>query len=129
MAGRSRNARRRRAAARASVAEAQQIGVQPGAEQKRRVPRWLPALLAFPFLEVGATVLLTHWLGATAAFALYAAPAAIGLLVLWSRYPRMRAAGQKMSEMGAALRQAKSRRRVFSNPEWAQVTIEWGASG
>jgi UPF0716 family protein affecting phage T7 exclusion len=47
-------------------------------------------LISVPFLEVGLTVLLTKTLGATLTYSLFAIPTAIGLIIQWFRWKRIK---------------------------------------
>lgn len=82
--------------------------------------KWLgPALLILPFAEVGVTVALTRWLGATVAYALYAVPAVFGLLIQWRRYLLVKETWQEME-----IEVREKRKESFSDPAWLRKS--WG---
>ncbi|HZT40713.1 MAG TPA: FxsA family protein [Chthonomonadaceae bacterium] len=81
--------------------------------------RWLTVLIiAFPFAEIGVTVLLTRWLGAGVAFSLYAIPAILGLLIQWRRAKTIRSIWGKVSQRD---------REAPNGPPWADPALkeEW----
>ena len=47
-------------------------------------------LICVPFLEVGLTVLLTKTIGAALTYSLFAIPTAVGLIIQWFRWKRIK---------------------------------------
>ena len=104
-----RNKRRRK--------QAESTVTEEAVPSQRPRRRWvLPAMLLYPFAEFGATVLLTRWLGAPTAFAFYAVPAAVGLLVQRHRFGWVKAFWRELDSSSK-----KSKKRTWTDTESSKL--------
>lgn len=82
--------------------------------------KFVAILIATPFAEVGATILLTRWLGAPIAFACYAIPAAIGLVIQWRRYPRIKTISDELKSLSRDEIEKRMKSDTVSALQWRQ---------